>query len=51
VKGLLRAPAPDLAALAAKLDLAVAQAAWELTGGEKCMAALHRDARRFAAAD
>jgi hypothetical protein len=49
-KRLLRTAAPDLAALAAKLDLLVSQQAWELTGGELCIAALQRDARHFAAA-
>ena len=34
--------------LAAKLELAVRHVAWELTGGEACMAALLRDARRLA---
>jgi hypothetical protein len=50
MKGLLRTAAPDLASLAAKLDLIVAQEAWELTGGDRCIAALQRDAHRFAAA-
>lgn len=48
---LLRAPAPDLAALSLKLDLAIADAAWELTGAEPCLAALKADARRFARCD
>ena len=48
LKRLLRAPAPDLAALSLKLDLAIADRAWELTGAESCLAALGADARRFA---
>ncbi|MEA2999697.1 MAG: hypothetical protein QOK17_1530 [Sphingomonadales bacterium] len=44
---LLRLPAPDLAALALKLDLAVADQAWELTGCETCLAGLQADARRL----
>ena len=48
LKGLLRAPAADAGAVAVKLDLAVRHLAWELTGGEACMAALLRDARRLA---
>jgi hypothetical protein len=48
LKKLLRTPAPGPAALAAKLDLLVEHLAWELTGGEKCLAALQRDARRLA---
>lgn len=48
LRRLLRTPAPDLSALSLKLDLAVAQSAWELTGGEACMAALKRDAQRLA---
>jgi len=46
---LLRTPAPDLPALSVKIELAIDQAAWESTGGETSMAALKRDARRFAA--
>lgn len=48
LKALLRTPAPDLAALAFKLDLLIAEQAWEITGGELCLAALRRDAHRFA---
>jgi hypothetical protein len=47
LKRLLRAPAPDLAALALKLELAAREAAWELTGAETCIAALAREARRL----
>ena len=48
LRRLLRTPAPDLPALALKIELAIDQAAWESTGGEACMAALKRDARRLA---
>jgi hypothetical protein len=48
LKALLRTPAPHLAALALKLDLLIAEQAWEITGGELCLAALQRDAHRFA---
>jgi hypothetical protein len=48
LRRLLRTPAPDLPALALKLDLAIDQAAWESTGGESSMAALKHDARRLA---
>jgi hypothetical protein len=40
-------PAPDLAALALKLDLAVADQAWELTGCETCLETAAADARRL----
>src|SRR5215213_9284484 len=46
---LLALPAPDLAGLAAKLDIIVAQLAWELTGAEDCLERLRRDAHRLAA--
>jgi hypothetical protein len=49
LRRILRTPAPDLAAFAAKLDLLVQHEAWELTGGDLCIAALRRDAHRFAA--
>jgi hypothetical protein len=48
LRALVRAPAPDLAALSAKIDLAVDHEVATLTGGEACMAALKRDARRLA---
>jgi len=48
LRRLLRAPAPDPAAFSAKLALAIEQGIWELTGGEACLAALARDARRLA---
>ena len=47
---LLALPAPDLAALAAKLDVIVAHLAWELTGSEDCLEILRQDARRLAPA-
>jgi hypothetical protein len=46
---LLRAPAPDLAAAARKLDLILRHQVFELDFGEACLAALRRDIRRFAA--
>ena len=48
LKRLLRVPAPDLAALAMKLDLILDQALWELTGADRFLAALRADAHRFA---
>jgi hypothetical protein len=48
LRRLLRLAAPDLAALALKLDLAVADQAWELDGCETCLAAISADARRLA---
>jgi hypothetical protein len=50
LRRLLRAPAPDIEALALKLDLAVADQAWELTGCESCLAAAAADARRLCGA-
>jgi len=48
LRRLLRVPAPDLAALALKLELAVDDQAWELTGAEEYLGALKDDARRLA---
>lgn len=48
LRRLLRAPAPDLAGLALKLELAARETAWELTGAETCIATLAREARRLA---
>jgi hypothetical protein len=45
---LLRTPAPNAAALAAKLDLLVEHQAWELTAGDACLAAVQSDAHRLA---
>jgi hypothetical protein len=47
LRRLLRTPAPDLPALAAKIALAVDHDAATLTGGERCMRALKRDAERL----
>jgi DNA-directed RNA polymerase specialized sigma24 family protein len=49
MRRLLRTPAPDVAALAQKLELAVAEEIFTLTGGDACLNALLRDARRLAA--
>jgi hypothetical protein len=48
LRRLFRVPAPDLAALALKLELAVADQAWELEGCEECLAAMAEDAWRIA---
>ena len=48
LKRLVRTPAPDLHALALKLDLILAEELWELTGADRCLDALRRDAHRFA---
>ena len=48
LRALIRTPAPDLPAFADKLELAIDQDVATLTGGEACMAALKRDARRLA---
>jgi hypothetical protein len=45
---LLRMGAPDLAALAVKVELVVAEQVWELVAGEACLAALVEDVRGFA---
>lgn len=50
LRRLLRAPAPDVAALAAKLELVVEHEVGTLEGGEACSLALLRDARRLAGA-
>lgn len=47
LRRLLAAPAPDLPALALKIDLILADQAWELTGVDPCLAALQADARRL----
>jgi hypothetical protein len=46
---LLRAPAPDLEALAVKISLIGDHLVWELEGGEECLVWLEADARRLAA--
>jgi hypothetical protein len=48
LRRLLHAPAPDLPALARKIELTIDDQAWELTGAEPCLAALKADARRLA---
>jgi hypothetical protein len=47
VRRLLRLPAADLPALALKLDIAVAEQAWENSGAEGCLAVIAADARRI----
>jgi hypothetical protein len=47
VRRLLRLPAADLPALALKLDIAVAEQAWENSGSEGCLAVIAADARRM----
>lgn len=49
VRRLLRLPAADLPALVLKLDLAVAEQAWEDCGSEGCLALIAADARRISA--
>jgi hypothetical protein len=50
LRRLMGAPAPNVAALAVKIELVVAHEVATLNGGDACMAALRRDARRLAAA-
>ena len=47
LRRLMRTPAPNLPALAAKIALAVDHDVATLTGGEACMAALKRDGERL----
>ena len=44
---LMKVRAPDLAALAVKIELAIDEEVGTLTGGELCLAALKRDVRRL----
>ena len=44
---LMKVRAPDLPALALKIELAIDQEVGSLTGGEICLAALKRDVRRL----
>ncbi len=44
----LALPAPDLRAIAVKLDHIVPQLAWELTGSEDCLERLRQNAHRLA---
>jgi hypothetical protein len=48
MRRLLRTPAPDLPALAAKLDLALDERSGEFFGGSADMKAIKSDARRLA---
>jgi len=48
MRRLMRTPAPDLKALAKKIELMVDHDMGSDTGGEACLAALKRDARRLA---
>jgi hypothetical protein len=50
LRALLRTAAPDLAALAVKLDLAFAHDVSTLSGGEACLEAVRRDAHWLARA-
>ena len=45
LRRLLRARAPDLAAVGVKMDLVVRHEVGTLTGGERCLAAIRRDVR------
>jgi len=47
VRRLLRLPAADLPALVLKLDLAVAERAWQDSGSEDCLLLIAADARRI----
>jgi len=44
---LMKVRAPDLAALALKIELAIDEEVGTLTGGELCLPALKRDVRRL----
>jgi hypothetical protein len=48
VRRLLQLPAPNLPALVLKLDVAVAERAWEDSGSENCLERLRDDAKRLA---
>jgi len=48
---LLKAPAPDLEALAVKIETIIAHEAYSTSGGEACLEHLCRDARRLAGAE
>jgi ABC-type uncharacterized transport system YnjBCD permease subunit len=47
MRRLFRVPAPDIAALAVKIEIVVAHEVATLNEGEACMAALRRDALRL----
>jgi hypothetical protein len=44
---LMKVRAPDLSALALKIELAIDEEIGSLTGGEACLAAVKRDVRRL----
>jgi hypothetical protein len=44
---LMKVRAPDLPALAVKIELAIDEEIQSLTGGEACLAAVRRDVRRL----
>ncbi len=44
---LMKVRAPDLAALAVKIELAIDEEVGSLAGGEACLAAVKRDVRRL----
>ncbi len=50
LRRLWRTPAPDLGALALKIDLAIEHELGMLAGGATCLAAIQGDAQRLAAA-
>ena len=47
LRRLMKVRAPDLAALAVKIGLAIDEEVGSLAGGERCLAALKRDVRRL----
>ena len=47
VRRLMKVRAPDLAALAVKIELAIDEEVGGLAGGELCLEALRRDVRRL----
>lgn len=47
LRRVMKVRAPDLAALALKIELAIDQEVGTLSGGELCLAALKRDVRRL----
>ena len=47
LRRLMKVRAPDLAALALKIELAIDEEIGSLTGGELCLAVLKRDVRRL----
>jgi hypothetical protein len=47
LRRLMKVRAPDLAALALKIGLAIDEEVWSLTEGEACLAAVKRDVRRL----